>query len=72
MEPLVEHTSVECDGCGIAPIRGIRYKCAVCQDFDYCAHCEENLGHEHPFLKIRNQGGAPTVLITVLNEEEPA
>jgi uncharacterized CHY-type Zn-finger protein len=62
---------VQCDGCKVAPITGIRYKCAVCEDFDYCAKCEENLGHDHPFLKIRKAGGAPTMMMTVLNEEEP-
>lgn len=29
-EPLVEHTRVQCDGCGVNPILGFRYKCAVC------------------------------------------
>lgn len=62
---------MQCDGCKIAPITGIRYKCAVCQDFDYCAKCEESLGHDHPFLKIRKAGGAPAMMMTVLNEEEP-
>jgi hypothetical protein len=57
--PLVEHVAVECDGCGVAPIKGIRYKCAVCKDFDYCAKCEASLGHDHPFLKIRKADGAP-------------
>lgn len=71
-EPLVEHTNVTCDGCGINPILGIRYKCAVCKDFDYCSNCEESLGHDHPFLKIRKNGGAPAVMITVLNEDENA
>jgi len=25
-----------CDGCGLDDIEGIRYKCSVCPDFDYC------------------------------------
>jgi len=70
-EPLVNHEGVQCDGCGVSPIMGIRYKCAVCKDFDYCTKCEESLGHDHPFLKIRKAGGAPSMIITVLNEEEP-
>jgi len=68
-EPVVEHTGVECDGCGTAPIMNIRYKCAVCKDFDYCEKCEASLGHDHPFLKIRKAGGAPSMIITVLNED---
>lgn len=46
------HENVSCDGCGDNPIRGLRYKCSVCKDFDYCAKCEERLQHEHAFLKI--------------------
>lgn len=66
------HERVQCDGCGINPIIGIRYKCAVCKDFDYCAKCEDNMGHDHPFLKIRTANGAPAMMITVLNEGQPA
>lgn len=66
------HHGVTCDGCGVKPISGLRYKCSVCKDFDYCANCEERLGHEHAFLKIRVAGGAPDVMITMLDEEKPA
>lgn len=41
-EPEVEavvHKHVNCDGCGQRGIIGIRYKCAVCSDFDFCSHC---------------------------------
>jgi len=51
------------------PIKGIRYKCSICRDFDYCETCEERLGHEHPFLKIRKQGGAPDVMIAMIPDE---
>ena len=67
----VQHTGVACDGCDVNPIVGVRYKCSVCRDFDYCGVCEERLGHDHPFLKIRRAGGAPDVLITMLNEDAP-
>lgn len=70
-EAPVVHDGVQCDGCKVSPIVGVRYKCAVCKDFDYCAKCEDSLGHDHPFLKIRKAGGAPSMIITVLNEEEP-
>ena len=68
----VVHQGVCCDGCQINPIIGHRYKCSVCQDFDFCSNCEEKIDHFHPFLKIKNAGGAPAVMITVINEEEPA
>jgi len=50
----VVHEGVQCDGCGVAPIIGIRYKCSICKDFDFCATCEEKKEHEHAFLKITN------------------
>lgn len=43
--------NAECDGCD-KRIYGVRYKCSVCKNFDYCSVCEERLEHEHPFLKI--------------------
>jgi len=69
-QDMVEHKGVVCDGCGASPIIGVRYKCSVCKDFDYCQLCEERLNHEHAFLKIKEAGGAPAVMITMLNEEE--
>ena len=35
----VVHRHVNCDGCGQRGIVGIRYKCAVCADFDFCSRC---------------------------------
>jgi len=48
------HYRVKCDGCGVVPIRGIRYKCAVCPDYDLCEQCEASGKHEpaHPLVKI--------------------
>lgn len=48
----VVHCGVTCDGCQTSPIKGIRYKCTVCPDFDFCEACENKSEHEHPFLKI--------------------
>ena len=50
----IMHFGVKCDGCGAFPIVGCRFKCAVCDDFDYCEECEKKLSekHNHPFLKI--------------------
>jgi len=33
------HENVSCDGCGLSPIRGARWKCSVCADYDLCDVC---------------------------------
>lgn len=33
---VVVHKGVTCDSCGKKDIEGIRYKCAVCANFDFC------------------------------------
>ncbi|KIX93858.1 uncharacterized protein Z520_10483 [Fonsecaea multimorphosa CBS 102226] len=49
------HRGVECNSCGIHPIRGIRYHCANCFDMDLCESCEASSAHGkgHVFYKIR-------------------
>jgi hypothetical protein len=53
---------VKCNGCGCYPIYGCRFKCAVCESFDYCEDCEKKFSekHNHPFLKIYEPRMAPT------------
>ncbi len=50
----IVHFGVKCDGCKKYPIIGCRFKCAVCDNFDYCEDCEQKFAekHNHPFLKI--------------------
>jgi len=50
-QSTVIHDRVTCDGCGVYPVVGIRYKCSVCPDFDYCEKCEASVDHPHPFIK---------------------
>ncbi|ORZ14545.1 hypothetical protein BCR42DRAFT_452305 [Absidia repens] len=49
------HRGITCNKCAVSPIRGIRYKCANCVDFDLCDMCEASNKHTHThvFLKIR-------------------
>ena len=53
---------VKCNGCGSFPIIGSRFKCGVCEGFDYCENCEKKYSnnHNHPFLKIYDPTMAPT------------
>ena len=62
------HEQYTCDGCGVHPILGTRYKCSVCRNFDYCEACEANIEHEHAFLKIRHPKQAPRMIFTALEE----
>lgn len=49
------HRGCRCNGCGLHPIRGIRYRCANCADFDLCETCESQGLHTktHVFYKIK-------------------
>lgn len=48
------HKDVLCNGCGEMPITGIRYKCSVCDQFNFCELCEQTIDHIHSFIKIKN------------------
>ena len=58
------HEHVTCDGCGVSPIRNIRYKCLICHNFDFCENCENKGTHPHAFIKIRHPSQVPKILIT--------
>ncbi|KAI2601939.1 EF-hand [Hypoxylon sp. NC1633] len=49
------HRGCQCNGCGMVPIRGIRYRCANCADFDLCEVCESQGMHNktHVFYKVK-------------------
>ncbi|KAL9110586.1 MAG: hypothetical protein Q9227_004944 [Pyrenula ochraceoflavens] len=49
------HRGVQCNGCGRMPIRGIRYRCSNCSDYDLCETCEAMQVHTrtHVFYKLR-------------------
>ena len=38
------HLNTKCDGCGMMPLIGLKYKCNECYDFDLCSRCyDKNL-----------------------------
>jgi hypothetical protein len=47
------HKNIQCNECGKYPIKGIRYKCSICPDYDICENCEKKTDHEHSFLKLK-------------------
>ncbi|KAM0287026.1 hypothetical protein ACHAQH_000711 [Verticillium albo-atrum] len=49
------HRGCACNSCGMVPIRGVRYRCANCADFDLCETCESQGVHikTHIFYKIK-------------------
>lgn len=51
----VVHRGITCNGCDEKPIRGTRWHCANCVDFDLCSSCEATNSHTrtHVFYKIR-------------------
>merc|ERR1719424_645864 len=72
-EEEVLHKYVVCDGCGMNPIQGIRYKSSVVEDFDLCSICEEEGKYEDshaPFLKIRTPDKTPKTIVTILAAAE--
>merc|ERR550532_1669611 len=59
------HLNITCDGCGVSPILGPRFKCEWCADYDLCGNCyphkealhSEQGGGQHPFRCMLKGGG---------------
>ncbi|CAD6499663.1 BgTH12-03771 [Blumeria graminis f. sp. triticale] len=49
------HRGCACNCCGMVPIRGIRFRCSNCADYDLCESCEAQGVHlkTHIFYKIK-------------------
>ncbi|XP_015580599.1 protein JOKA2 isoform X1 [Ricinus communis] len=46
------HRGVQCDGCGVHPITGLRYKSKVREDYDLCSICFSEMGNEADYIMI--------------------
>ena len=51
----VVHTFVTCDGCKMYPLKGHRYKCLDCADYDLCHECAIKDEHPHNMIIIKNK-----------------
>ena len=60
------HENVSCDTCGLRPIRGARWKCRVCADYNVCDDCHSRFhatgqshisGHEFNRRRKRTSRG---------------
>ncbi|KAK8937881.1 hypothetical protein KSP40_PGU011380 [Platanthera guangdongensis] len=50
--PRTFHQGVICDGCGMNPILGPRYKSTVKENYDLCATCFRDIGTETEYTRI--------------------
>ena len=50
----IVHRNIRCEGCGLDPLVGRRYMCTICDDYNLCENCEQELAvrHNHPFIKV--------------------
>lgn len=59
------HRNVSCDNCTpdqFVPIKGLRYKCLVCKDYDLCEKCESSF-NDHEIVTEKHSFRHPTIKI---------
>ncbi|KAG7393228.1 E3 ubiquitin-protein ligase mib1 [Phytophthora pseudosyringae] len=63
-QATMKHPSVRCDGCNQSPLRGFRFKCFTCPNYDLCTSCYMNQTHnmDHPFVRLTDSTGAGDLL----------
>ena len=53
------HKNIKCEKCSKNPIKGYRYKCFECDNYNLCQDCEldnsKNNEHPHNFIKLKNE-----------------
>lgn len=47
-----EHCDVYCNSCDVLPIKGTRFRCLICDNFDLCQKCGKNQVHDHPMIRM--------------------
>jgi len=65
------HKDIFCNNCGMENIKGIRYKCAQCPNFNLCDNCEKYCQHDinHIFIKIRKPLKEESELLFKINQD---
>jgi len=63
---LQVHEHVTCDGCGMYPLVGARFKCAVRDNYDLCNSCEAKTDRSFPMIKIYNPQQEPAAVVVNL------
>ncbi|KAK1359658.1 Agamous MADS-box protein [Heracleum sosnowskyi] len=46
------HNGVRCDGCGVHPITGPRFKSKVKEDYDLCSICFPDIGNDMDYIRM--------------------
>lgn len=49
---MVFHRGVRCDGCGVHPITGPRFKSKVKEDYDLCSDCFTAMGNVSDYIRM--------------------
>ncbi|CAI9753971.1 unnamed protein product [Fraxinus pennsylvanica] len=46
------HRAIRCDGCGVYPITGPRFKSKVKEDYDLCSICFSEMGNDTDYIRM--------------------
>lgn len=60
-QEVIVHRGVICSVCRVSPVRGIRYKCLNCVDYDLCPTCETKDPHTSTHLLVQIKIPAPFI-----------
>ncbi|KAF0682931.1 Aste57867_24944 [Aphanomyces stellatus] len=60
LDTSIVHRYVQCDGCGMNPLVGYRFKCHSCSNYDLCTACYVGKVHDvdHIFLRCSDATGS--------------
>ncbi|CAN6464453.1 unnamed protein product [Victoria cruziana] len=65
------HKGVICDGCGMHPIVGPRFKSKVKEDYDLCSICYASMGNEAEYTRMDRPAYRPPQLLREFYKHHP-